>query len=793
MPAVLAVVALRRGLSGSQVFYLRDLSFYYWPVHLWFRRSVADGWPLWDPGPAFGQAAVADAPRQIFFPFALLARGIPSEAWGFNLLVAAPVVLAAVGVARLLRRSLSPLAAAFAGCAFALGGPVLSSANSLNLSWSIAAVPWLLAAGERLTERPSASRVTALAAIVALQWLAGEPVTAAASIPLTALVSLAGRGGSSRRPSRLGWLAFGLGAGLALAAVQLLPLLAAVARSGRGQAGVPDLLSIHPALLLETVAPRLFGDPFGPWTVADPWLGALSDGHPPFFLSMYLGVPLLALAAVGMADPSRERGIWIWAGIAAVSVLLALGRHAPLLPALQELLPALRSFRYPAKHLLFGALALSVLAGRGLLLVQRASGRPGVPGALAVGVAVAAAFGLAALLAFAAPDTASSLVSGWCGRPDLAAALAEPLRDGAARCAALAAGTVLALGLAARVGRGPAAARLVFALAAVDLLAANDPLNPTLPAAALGEPGWLDVVRERPAERTYVGGRVSWATGRPDADDVPRDPGMAPRATSRAAVGALYGAAFATFPGAWGVREAISVDLTQVWPREYAVFLDRFAATDPAGRTRVLQRVGVRYFLTPRAPAPDARVRAMLPRFPPLALFEVEAPAARAQIVPAALVQRDRGAAIAALFEPAFDPARVVLLEDEPPPAAGTPGPGQAPGATIERESAGEVVVRATAGEGGGWLVLLDGFDPDWRAVVDGEPAPVVRADGLFRVVRLASGSHEVRMRFEPRALRAGTIVAFAGLALLALVGLTARKAGTITASPSPRTHEEVP
>ena len=62
-----------------------------------------------------------------------------------------------------------------------------------------------------------------------------------------------------------------------------------------------------------------------------------------------------------------------------------------------------------------------------------------------------------------------------------------------------------------------------------------------------------------------------------------------------------------------------------------------------------------------------------------------------------------------------------------------------------------------------GYLVLSDAFAPGWSARVDGAPAPILRANGLFRAVRLVPGSHEVIMRYRPRSVFLGLGVSLCG------------------------------
>jgi hypothetical protein len=74
---------------------------------------------------------------------------------------------------------------------------------------------------------------------------------------------------------------------------------------------------------------------------------------------------------------------------------------------------------------------------------------------------------------------------------------------------------------------------------------------------------------------------------------------------------------------------------------------------------------------------------------------------------------------------------------------------GQGITGTVEMLSykTGHVQLR-TQSEQAAMLRIADKFDPGWRALVDGQPAPVLRADYLFQAVYLPSGTHDVELKF---------------------------------------------
>ena len=93
------------------------------------------------------------------------------------------------------------------------------------------------------------------------------------------------------------------------------------------------------------------------------------------------------------------------------------------------------------------------------------------------------------------------------------------------------------------------------------------------------------------------------------------------------------------------------------------------------------------------------------------------------------------------------DPRRTLLLEHAPEhPPSGDARDGTA---AIVKYANTEVTVDVEAASGG-FLLLNDVWHPWWRAEVDGVPAPILKADVLFRAVQVEPGRHRIRFVFHP-------------------------------------------
>jgi hypothetical protein len=146
--------------------------------------------------------------------------------------------------------------------------------------------------------------------------------------------------------------------------------------------------------------------------------------------------------------------------------------------------------------------------------------------------------------------------------------------------------------------------------------------------------------------------------------------------------------------------------------------------------------------------------------------YENRAAFPRAFVVSEPIWVPDASAAQARLLAGPFDPRRQVVLEADPPADAGPARPPAELAAAVVANGGWRTVTVDAASPSGGYLVLTDPFYPGWRAFVDGQEVPILRADYLFRAVEVPPGEHRVWFVFDPPSLRLGVMLSQAGLAL---------------------------
>ena len=773
---ILAIALATLPVAGmftlSRVFFVRDLTMAFRPRFLFIRHSIANGvFPLWDPYTAHGQAAINDALYQLFHLPSLLIRLLPSEVLAYNLWIALPVPLAAAGMYLFLRRHVTAPAAALGAFAFAASGPVVSSTNFPNMSWSIASVPFVFWGLERLFERRSAGAVALLAVIVGMQALAGEPVSLFATMAIAFAYAVVPR--PRRLDIRLAALtACALGAGGLLAAIQYVPLGLATRASARGLLVDTDFWAFHPLALIELFVPHFFGDYFNSNLRELAWMLALNSQRDPFYYTMYVGVPIVLLAAVAMA--AGRPGTRFWTITIAVCAIASLGSNTPIYPALQALVPILKSFRFPVKYLTFASFGLATLAAMTFQWILDNDVPRRAVRTVMIGAAVVAAltyvtiawvllapdlpirgfFQLAVWAKVPAPIQGAEFLL-YRARPLLSSLLLKLI------C------TSFLLWVAASARRERRLAIAVFsAFLVIDLLASNSDVNPTTDPALIREPEWVQKIPADMHERVYIGGRLEGYVNTSD-DDAPK---YARNLEEYSQMEQRYVVVseFLFQPSGSRIRESMSYDLPVLWPVEFARTLSLFHISSRDARMRFLKRVGTRYVLLPNPPFPGAPPLAQMAATEQMHLYELDPTARRARIVPDAGMGPNIEWQIQGMFLERLNPAQVLLVSEPPPPPSGFPSPPAPASATFVEDGLTRVVIRATL-PADGYLALFDTYTADWKVDVDGAAAPLMRADGLFRAVHLAPGQHMVTFTYRPRALYIGG--AISGVTALLLIG----------------------
>jgi hypothetical protein len=709
--------------------------------------------PFWTPNVFAGMPQIADPQSLIFSPpYLLLAAFVPEPSFQQADAVAF-AMLTLGGLAWMLYfrdRGWRAVGGLVAALAFAYGGSAAwrlqHTGQILSLSWFPLAF-WAL---NRALDR--ASFVWgALAGLLAGFMVLGRDQIAWLFV-LTLIAFIAWRLFSPPQSDphpffrRLGRMIKPLSGGLLTGLVVVLPPLlwtiALAQQSNRAEITLAGAMrgSLHPASLLTALVANLYG-------VQGPLSGfwgppSTAWGETGLYIARNMGevyfgaLPFLALIGLGLGRRwAFDRPMRFFTGAALVLAIYAIGKYTPVFAALFDV-PGANLYRRPAD----ATFPLCVFAGViGGYCIARFIDAPPDRKARNIAVALVGALYAAAVgVAFAKNHLADSL-------PALAFSLF---------CAALAAAALLG---ARRWRERPALGLLlVGAVLTFDLSLNNAPNQSTaLP------PQTYDILREATQNDTIVFLKQKLAeNAAPDRRDRVELAGIDfhwPNA------GLVHG--FDMDLGYNPIRLTTFIDVTHandhVAIPEQRVFSPAF----PSYRSPMANLFGLRWIAT-GVPAEQID-HSLKPGDLPLVRQTADAYIyENADALPRVLAP---GRAIAADFAkinaergmPDIDYRRFVLLDraecDAKPElkcaadvASASASGAEAGSAKILRYDNTLIDVEAVAPAQGGFLVLNDVWQNWQAAYVDGLPAPILRANVMFRAVRLAPGPHRVRFRFEP-------------------------------------------
>ncbi|GBD19143.1 hypothetical protein HRbin27_01647 [bacterium HR27] len=720
-----------------------DLNSFFFPLHAFAARTVQSGeLPLWNPTLFSGMSHWANYQAGVLYPLNWLAYVLarPFRYGALELLVLAHYGIASMGAYALARvgLQLGRLPSLVAGIVFPYSGFLVAHLGHYSMLAAAVWIPWLwLALARSLATRrwhwnlaialatfllaTGGHQQTVLYGLVAAGlWWIGYLARERPHELTAFLTSLQNRDRQAAiRPVRL--LAsdavragFGIATGLALAAPALLPSLELARRSVRSGGLSYEQASefaLQPTALVNFFLPRAFGDNptnwWGPWANGEVWA--------------YAGTVTLVLAALALVL-GREPIRWLLAAIGFLALLHALGPATPVHGWVYRFLPFADLLRAPARSLLYVDLTVALLAAMGLAAaldrgetVMRIGGRFAQVLLLVtgmIGLLIAPLFLLAIVTSTTPPEPAVRafesllLLVLWLGL------------------------TILWLRALGRTAR-PLIAILGIGLVVLDLFSVTSPFNPTPEDLMVDfrHPEIVEYLRQATTETgpwRFLALTIRW---QPSA------------------------AAVHDLEDAGGLFDPMQ-------PAAYARVLE--CARSAPGRG-VLDLLNVRFVLT-RTEAGDfsAFFERRLTSPTGLVLWENLSALPRVWLSDRAIVA-DIDTALERLCSDAFDPrAELYLAESLPPAKRGATGTATA---SWQGPNRLRIAVQTSAPA---YLVVAVSADPGWRATLDGQPVPLVIADGIYQALWVPAGEHTVVLTYRPPLIGWG--LAFALLGLLALI-----------------------
>ena len=721
-------------------------------------------------------------------------------AWWLAIMVVLHLLWASLGMALLIRElNLSRFAQIIGGLAFSLSGYLVARAGFLSINAAVAWLPWILLAVTKLVKafRPVAgdpllagqmnksgryqfiSAFSLFVVALAMQLLAGHAQTAWYSMILGVLwffyLAILDPWLENRRPAAKSagdleqaeqdnieagspastkkeftpayWLLISFGAAivlaLTLAAVQLLPTAEYLLESQRSAAVDYEFAmsySFWPWRFLSFLAPGLFGSPaFGDyWGYANYWEDAVYMGLIPFILA------ITGLFTRGRKLPSgtmvNARLVWFLGLLLLTTFLIAMGRNTPIFPWLYRHVPTFDMFQAPTRISIIAIFAISILAAIGADSWSRPHNRQLYW--LRLGIMAAAAITIGAGLALV-----------------LTRNLSVDIRPSFIRATAWLGLWGVCLGLLALKAPGRKKVRaldwgwwhwVVILVVGSDLILAGWGLNPSVPLSVYKDPSPTagEVHLKINHGRIFLGAAdeeflkferfLRFDTFMPFEGDEDWS-------SLRASL----------LPNITMLDSLPSVNnFDPLIPGRYSSWMDVLENANPNLRDQMLNLMGVKV-----VESIDSS-QAYGIRFDSRDAFP------RIRWVGCGKYAADADAALETVLSDSIEHESEVLLEQGPgaePPYCDSDARAEL---EIQLDSASKTSVRVSS-DSAGYLVVADVWYPGWKAYLDGEQASLLRANYLFKALRVPPGEHDVKIVYQPRSFYAGIVLSLTAACLL--------------------------
>jgi hypothetical protein len=722
---------------------------------------------LWTPLLLTGFPVLADPQTCLFYPLCFISKYLlqGNQAYqGWNLYVLSAYFFSALFAALFAYRlTKSNLAAMIAGLVYGFGGYQISELRHIQIIQTAVWLPLLLYFVEVLRFRTkwTTLQLALMAGTSALTILAGHPQTAAYIFVATMAYAAFGNTGktetSNKENIKQALLVTALSAaaiflGAAIAAVQLLPSYELSQQSVRTTFSYKDFLvgELEPMQLLGFTMPYLLGGQFGsldglPFSEQGPPPGLLFFGFAPIVLSIFAIVRLRGQAVVP----------YLIATIV-LSFLFALGAHTPL-ARLFHAIPILGSFRGLYRVLLLPAFAISILSALTIAKIEKQE--------------------TSSNTSFKQELLGTWQILGkwkhvWLCLYVFFSALVPTFLFG----------TLPLMLYKSRPHQFWRKALLLVSIFAVLFsYAVNSQwFKQSPPIAQFSPPSGYEQLKKKLKEKNQ---RIFTLRG------LAADPGEYPVNLSRL----------------WGVNNASGYE--PLMPRRYMKLLGiaEGGFLQPPwrikGQDRSFDICAVRYLLAPadafggRAFVDDAwKYWKLIDQTDSVLCYENTRARPRFYIVQEQRSVSEQEALIAiktgALKDgEIFDPETMVLIESEQSQnqprenattttttatsdsAIGTRGGASVSAISLDK-IADERIELSTESDFSGYLVVADQYYPGWKASLDGQTTPILRANYVQRAITLPAGKHKVVFTYEPESYRIGLMISSIALILLALTAI---------------------
>jgi hypothetical protein len=797
LAAILALGSLAlfwKVIFTPSILFFRDIYNYTYPSTRFIQEMCRHGaLPYWNPYMNYGQPLLENPNLLFFYPYTIFIILLPIDL-AYPLHYVIHFALAGIGTFLLARRwGQSRQAAYFAGFVFAFSGPLLSLGNLYNHAACAAWMPWALLATDRAVQGRTVRPWILLTLVFSLQLLAAEPFTLIATFGLCLAYTLYLRG--TRRPfmsaSNLRILTGFVLVGclmMALCAVQFLPSAELLSHSRRGAQGLrygeTSNWAFHPLLLMEMLVTDFYGPAM---TSPTSWNAMVKDGNSPYFVSVFTGFVPLFFALAGWALGQDRRRNFV-AGSALLILMLSFGHFTPVFSLAYLLVPLLALVRFPVKLLVPVIMLVAILAGWGLDALRREPNRwkarrnralfP-----LAILLACALALWAAAWMApkLIALPTQWALVSQ--GHASMEASqmaqfLAAMFRlyiPGVAGFILF--GFLLLFGLGQNKFWARTGVPIFALLGLAQLVQVNYQANPSAPRgfftyrppvlSRFSDPPGSYRVDAQPPDAT-VTADTNGLQGFVSFESIPEVAGMPAIAQGDFQQKLVLGAGSMLE----GVEGSLNLDLERSLPPfvyDESIYM-RKQAPDTLHQDCLLGRTNVKYIVrSQRRDSCGSRILGEVfngsPQ--PSYLYEDLYFVPRAYVAGTAIFTTSSLETLRRMASPDFDALGSVILAADPGASPAVHGSGLAGQVEVTDRHPNTVTLKADLSRPG-YVVLLDRYDSNWHAELDGRETPVLRANQLFRAVCTPAGAHRLRFYYHQSGLLPGAVISALTCMLLA-------------------------